>query len=389
MRVAVLGSGGGALAAAADMSRHGRAVTLVEVDARRAGLEPVAARSAVTVRDESDDDNGESTYPVAVADDLSSGLDGAELVIAATPAPDHDLYVNAIAPHVTADQTVLFLGEGSGAIVARRVIDSPTVIAGANTPPMLARPAGPGTAAVTVTHRPGEVLIAALPTTPPDTARAMDLVSGVWPWAKATDTVWNTVLTNYRAIADATVLIGGRATVPDRTGEMLLGDGATPAVVRMIDTIDSELLALRRALNSKERRGYRDFQAAVPQPASPPAVAPQAAAPQAASPQAAAPKPAAPQAASPQAASPPAAAPQAASPQMNASHIDAAYALVLASSLGSATGVPTPGIDGLVDGASAVLGRDFRTEGRTLAALGLDGLDTTGLIGFARSGLFP
>ena len=66
-----------------------------------------------------------------------------------------------------------------------------------------------------------------------------------------------------------------------------------------------------------------------------------------------------------------------------------ACSLVLASSLGDATGVPTPVIDQLVDSASAMLGRDFRAGGRTLAALGLDGLDTTGLIGFARTGFFP
>ena len=67
----------------------------------------------------------------------------------------------------------------------------------------------------------------------------------------------------------------------------------------------------------------------------------------------------------------------------------ASCSLVLASSLGAATGVPTPVVDGLVDIASAMVGRDVRTEGRTLATLGLDGLDTTGLIGFARAGFFP
>ena len=64
-------------------------------------------------------------------------------------------------------------------------------------------------------------------------------------------------------------------------------------------------------------------------------------------------------------------------------------ALVLASSLGEAAGVPTPAIDELVAAASAVLGRDFRAEGPTLATLGLGGLDVTGLVGFARTGVFP
>ena len=68
---------------------------------------------------------------------------------------------------------------------------------------------------------------------------------------------------------------------------------------------------------------------------------------------------------------------------------DVPYALVLASSLGRTTGVPTPVVDGLIEVSSAMLGRDFRAEGRTLATLGLDGLDAAGLAGFARTGVFP
>ena len=79
-------------------------------------------------------------------------------------------------------------------------------------------------------------------------------------------------------------------------------------------------------------------------------------------------------------------------PSHQTSHRDVPGALVLASSLGLAAGVPTPAIDALVSGALAGLGRDLRdlrTRTPTLAALGLGGLDVTGLVGFARSGLFP
>ena len=64
-------------------------------------------------------------------------------------------------------------------------------------------------------------------------------------------------------------------------------------------------------------------------------------------------------------------------------------ASVLASSLGQAAGVPTPVIDDLVAAVSAMWGRDLRAGGRILAALGLGGLDVTGLVGFARTDMFP
>ena len=77
-------------------------------------------------------------------------------------------------------------------------------------------------------------------------------------------------------------------------------------------------------------------------------------------------------------------------PPHQTSHQDVPGALVLASSLGLAAGVPTPAIDALVSGAPTEgLGRDLRTKAPTLAALGLGGLDVTGLVGFVRSGLFP
>ena len=328
MKVAVLGSGSGAPAAAADMSRHGRAVTRADLD-----------------------------------DDVPAALDGAELIIVATPAPAHDLYVNAIAPHVTAHQTVLFLGEGSGAIVARRVIDPPTVIAAANTAPLPAGLTGPGS--VAAGHLGGGVLISALPATPSDTARVMGLIDDVWPGATATDTVWNTVLANYNAIGQVAAMVtnanAGTDATQDRTGGgWLRAEDATPAMVNVIEAVDAELLALRQALNSKEPRRYRDFlvaQGLAPDLGPDTTLFDTVRASEMAVPDAPA--------------------------------EDGPYALVLASSLGRATGVPTSGIDGLVDIASAMLGRDFRAEGRTLATLGLDGLDTTGLIGFARTGVFP
>ena len=368
MKVAVLGSGPGALAVAVDMSRHGRATTLADFDDFKSNLEPVAANGAVTVTVASIVSeihpvtvagSMPETHPVTVATDIRQAIHDADLIVAVVPCFAHERWVDAIAPHVTADQTVLFLGEGSGAIVARRAIPQPTVIAEANTLPYLARPTGPGS--VTAFRKLGGVLIATLPATPADTAHATQLIEDVWPYATATDTVWNTVLANYNAMDHVAAMIANAGTLQNHTGGMLLwGEGATPAVVNVIETVDNELLALRQALNSKEPRRYQDFLVAQ---GLAPDLGPGATLFDTV---------------------------RASKPMVSyAPTEDVPYALVLASSLGEATGVPTPVVDGLVDSASSMLGRDFRAEGRTLATLGLDGLDTTGLIGFARTGVFP
>ena len=395
MKVAVLGSGAGGLAVAADMSRHGRHTVMADFADFGANLEPVAESGGVTV---SSDWHGAPVEPgtgapvepvvgaaglsaagepvvvepVGVAAGIPEALDGAELAVVVAPCSAHERWVRAIAPHVTADQTVLFVGGGGGAIVARRAIEPPTTVAEVNTLPYLVRPSGPG--AVTAFRKLGGVLIAALPSTPNETARVMGLIDDVWPCATATDTVWSTVLASYDAIDRVATAAAIAGTLENCTGAMPLGgEDATPAVLNVIEAVDAELLALRRALNSKEPRGYRDFLVA------------QGLAPDLGGSGATlfhtvrASEPV------------PGRAPTAAAGGLDTGYItdDVPCALVLASSLGEAAGVPTPVIDGLVAAASAMLGPDFRAEGPTLATLGLGGLDVTGLVGFARTGMFP
>ena len=374
MKVAVLGSGAGALAVAADMSRHGRRTVMADLDGERpkpdpvversrpdgerpmpdgeqAEPDPVAERGGVLVAD-----GGPAiTYPVDVAGSVSEALAGAELAVVVAPCDDRERWARAIAPHATPDHTVLLVGEGGGAIVARRHIEPPTVVAETNTLPHRARATGPAT--VDVTAKRGGVLVASLPAVPPDIARVMELIGDVWPQAAATDTVWTTVLTSYDALE-------GAAGYDALEGAAAGSAGA--AGPDAVEAADAEMRALRQALFSRESRGYHDFRTA-----------------QGTTPTSTPPTPA-----------------QAADDAAGAEHLaraaehvagaaDVPGALVLASSLGRAAGVPTPAIDALVSGAEARLGRDLTDGAPTLATVGLGGLDVTGLIGFARSGLFP
>ena len=425
MKVAVVGSGAGALAVAADMSRHGRRTVLAGIDGSRAGLDLVAERGGILVSDGGQGVN----HPVSVAGSIGDALDGAELVVVAVPCSAHEHGVQAIAPHTTPDQTVLFVGDGSGAIVARRAIEPPTVVAETNTLPCLARSTGPG--AVSIAAKRGGVLIAALPPTPPDKARAMELIGDVWPCAAATDTVWTTVLASYDAI--------NRATTAES----------------VIEAVDAELLAVRRALNSTETRGYHDFLVAQSPDADPAPDLGDLTAGMGPAPSnltaGADPGPDLGDLTAGMGPDPsnltagldrgpdlgdltagmgldpsnltagldrgPDLGDLTAGAGLDPSNLTAGAdpdacdltagvgphlgpgrsdltagvpcALVLASSLGQAAGVPTPQIDGLVAAAAASQGQAPRTGGRTLAALGLDGLDVTGLVGFARTGLFP
>ena len=67
---------------------------------------------------------------------------------------------------------------------------------------------------------------------------------------------------------------------------------------------------------------------------------------------------------------------------------DVPCGLVAMSELGRAAGVPTPVIDGLISTSSALAGRDFRAEGRTLERLGLAGMSVPQIVEVVEKG-FP
>jgi opine dehydrogenase len=367
MKMAVLGSGGGALAVAADLARGGRETVLADLPEFTVNLDPVREQGGVKV---STGWLGIEQQTVGVASSVEEAVDGAGLILVVVPCFGHEPFMNVLAPLLQAGQSLLFLGEGSGSIVARRALaaagNEGVVVGETNTLPYLARPVRPGV--VTADRKIGGVLLAATPSS--DTRGLLELVSDVWPYATPTGSVWDTVLINYNAIDHVAAMLANAGTLEARAGGMLLwGEGATPAVVRVIEAVDAELFAIRTKLGLSESRRYRDFLIA------------QGFAPDAgpglyevvrASKLIVSYCPTGPDAL-----------------QSRYLTEDIPYALVLASSIGEEVGVATPVIDGLIAIGGAMLGRDFRAEGRTLASLGLAGGGVDGLRAFADTGRFP
>lgn len=367
MKVAVLGSGGGALAVAADVARGGREAVLADLPRFASNLDPVREAGGVGV---STGWHGVERQPVGIAESVEDAVSEAALTIVVVPCFGHEPFMEALAPILRDGQALLFLGEGSGSIVARRALAAAgtdgVVVGEANTLPYLARPVRPGV--VTADRKSGGVLISATPAA--DAKRIVDLVADVWPYATPAESVWDTVLINYNAIDHVPAMIANAGTLENRSGGMLLwGEGGTPAVVRVIESVDEELLAIRRGLGLSDGRRYRDF------------LIEQGFAPDAgpglyevvrASKLVPSYCPTGPEAL-----------------QSRYLTEDVPYALVLASSIGREIGTPTPVIDGLVAIAGAMLGRDFVAEGRTLETLGLGGAGAEGLRRYAETGAFP
>lgn len=367
-RVAVLGSGGGALAVAAELARADRRPVLADLPIFSSNLDPVREQGGVVV---ASDWHGPQLAVVEVAEDLGQAVTGAELVIVVVPCFGHEPFASALAPIMENGQALLFFGEGSGSIVARRALleagKEGVVVGESNTLPYLARPTGRGQ--ITAFRKSGGVMVAGLPAA--GTEALIELTSDVWSYLTSAESVWDTVLINYNAIDHVATMVASASTLENRSGGILLwGEGATPAVVRVIEKVDAELLALRQALGLTDLRRYRDLLVAQ---GFAPDTSPNLYDTMRASRLMAG------------------YAPTADDGGLNTRYIteDVPFALVLASSIGDAVGAATPVIDGLIAITSAMLGQDFRAQGRTLVGLGLGGLDGPGLRRFAETGLFP
>ncbi len=364
MRVAVMGSGGGALATAAQLGEAGKDCVMADLPQFAANLAPVKAQGGVKIISGWAEPR---VIPVRVAEEVESAVVGADLVLIVVPCFGHEAWAERLAPVVEPEQRIVFFGEGGGSLVLwrqLREVQKPSLLIGeTNTLPYAgARVAGPG--AVTA-RRKGGVYFAALPSS--HTPTVLALLNQVWPRIVAAESIWETVLVNYNAIDHVAAMLANVGTLENRTGHMLLwGEGASRSVVRLIEAIDGELLDLRRALGLKNLRRYGDF--LVEQDLVP-------------------------------------ALGQDLYETVRASGLmttivntgpraletrliteDVPYALVLMASLGRELGVPTPTVHGLIAIASAMMGRDFWSEGRSLATLGLDGLGVDGLREFAKTG---
>src|SRR5205814_479169 len=116
MKIAILGGGHGAYAAAADLSEQGHEVRLWRRNA--AALAPLLERATITLRDAA------GVREVAIATpttDIGVAVRGAQLILIPSPASAQADIARAIAPHLENGQ-VVFLPPGTfGSYVMDRI----------------------------------------------------------------------------------------------------------------------------------------------------------------------------------------------------------------------------------------------------------------------------
>ena len=342
MRIAIMGSGNGATAAAFEWAEAGHQVSLWGLERfGAANIAAIAASGTIEGRVKF-----EGTVPVHYAGhDLDRALDGAELVLLVGPAYAHEAMGEALRGRLTTEAAYCMLPSAcNGAVVLKRalgldLLDDTYLIGETGTLPYGCRLVEPGVVRVTTRVLDG-LFVAALPS-----ARTPELLAKlqvVWPQAEAARNVLETTLQNANPILHPAIMLLNASRIENTGGDFLFyTEGVTPASARLIETLDGERIALGRALGVEIvpdpelglRQGYlseatylKGYNEGIGFAGS--------------------------------------RAPS--SLEFRYLTEDVPYGLVFTSELAREVGVPTPGIDAVITLASIVLGTDFRAQGKRL-----------------------
>jgi len=350
LKVAILGSGNGGCAMAADWSLHGHEVSLFDFEQFTTQLDAINNNGGIYVEGELEG-FAELDY---VGHSIEKAIEHAELIVLVGPAYSTQPFAEALKPHIKKGQHVIVCpGSTGGGLVVKKELnlafdDDSIIIAETSTLPYATRNIEPGKVYI-YNRLKGGLYIAALPMD--KTAFMMEQFDQIYQAFEASDHYFQTMLQNANPVIHPAVslLNAGRIDNPD-VDFLFYEEGVTPSVGRLVEATDNERIKIGKTLGVNVlpdtligvRQGYMleaDYETGYSKaPGFKGVMAP---------------------------------------PQLDNRYIneDVGYGLVFMKELADKLNLETPIIDSIINIASVVMKRDFWGEKRrSLALLGLEGL---------------
>jgi opine dehydrogenase len=363
--IAVLGAGNGGCAAAADLGARGVEVRLY--NRTRARLEPIIERGGIERHGATGDGFVELSL---VTDDLSSAIDGAEVVMLAVPISALPVYAEQLGKALPPD-AVVFLNPGhmGGGLFLAHEIHRLTGRADVRTCEVSTLTYAcrmDGSASVNIMQELRPLPFAAFPGT--HQPELFELVREVYPGIREGRDVLETGFMDVNAVEHPPQIICNAGWLEHTKGDYLFYyEGTTPGVGRVIDALDEERRAVAAAVGVATRPFVEIFQEMGYTTEAAAAKGTAHAALQDSAPNRWIKGP----------------------PSLDHRylHEDVGWGLVPWAELGRSAGVQTPLMDALITVGSVLTGRDYRSEGLTLERLGLAGKRLDGLSDYLREGI--
>ncbi|HEX6690466.1 MAG TPA: NAD/NADP octopine/nopaline dehydrogenase family protein [Burkholderiales bacterium] len=241
MKIAVIGGGNGAYAAAADFAEQGHDVSMWRRNT--AALQP-----SLTIKDA----EGERKVSISISQKVEEALKGAELVFMPDPAFTQADNAKRLAPHLAGGQ-VVFLAPGTfGSYVMAKIIrDSGNkadfTFAETGTLPWLTRKHGPTTAAITA--RATRLPTGAYPRK--NSQHAFTVLRKVFKSIEPVEDALSGALMNAGPIIHPPLILMNAGPLEHFERWDIHKEGTQPSIRRVTDALDAERVAAREALGYK------------------------------------------------------------------------------------------------------------------------------------------
>lgn len=347
-RVTVLGGGNTAFSLAANLSLAGFEVLLWEHPDFAASIAPI--RSSLTIHLDGAARSGAAAL-AGVTTDPAEALAWSDILVCSVPSYAHQPFIDQLLPHLKSGHVLALLPGNLGSLAFARALDKAgttgVIVAEADTAPYVCRKTGSDRATIWGTV--GALGIGVYPASQTD--EVMPILRTFFPGARSYGHVLEAGLSAMNPVVHPPGVLMNAGRIERSRGEFwFYEEGVTPAVVRVIEALDAERLAIGRAYGLTLTPVAQAFHEAGFGPAGDlwsvingSAMLTALRAP--------------------------------GSLQTRWISEDVPYGLVPWAQLGAAAGVETPVTDALITLTSMVASVDFRASGRTLDALDLQGRD--------------
>jgi len=346
MKVAVLGSGNGGLATAADWSLAGHEVRLFDFPEFTQQIEAVNANEGVQATGEL---NGLAKM-VYVGHDIQKAIEGAQLILAVGPSYSSESFASAVKDIIKKEQVYIACpGSCGGALISKKIFStneeaSQVCVGETATLPYAARISEPGVIHIFLKLK-GGLFLSTVPAS--ETDRVVEIFKEVYPGIEPAKSVLQTMLQNANPVIHPVVTLLNTGLIERTQGDFLFyEEGVTPAVGKVMRAVDQERIMIGKRLGVEviddARLGVLQGYMTEDNYEYGYANAPGFKGIKAQS-------------------------------QLDYRYIneDVGYGLVFMSDLAKRVGLETPMIDAVINIASAAMGRDYRKEAaRTLDSIG-------------------
>lgn len=245
-KIAVLGGGNGAHAAAADLTLRGFTVNMYEDERFALNMQQVFGTKKIELSGAA----GTGTAELAmVTSDLAAAIEGVKVILVAVPAFAHAAYAEKLAEVVTAGQIVLVLPGTFGSLMFWKAFKAHGVegvcVAESHTLPYATRLLGPGASLVMSRFDPLKVGV--MPASRTDEVIAA--LDGVFPGIEAVESVVACGLSSLNPIIHVPGCILNAGRIEYAQGDFhFYTEGFTDCVARLTEAIDAERIALLDAM---------------------------------------------------------------------------------------------------------------------------------------------